>query len=99
MGAFKVNRRGTGSAQYHPRMMLALLIYCYANGIFSSRRIERATRRDIGVRFVVDEDILNPGQYHYLIWLAEDWRGWKRTTERSKLRETIQRWVETHHLL
>ena len=52
MGAFKVNRRGSGSAQYHPRMMLALLIYCYANGIFSSRRIERATRRDIGVRFV-----------------------------------------------
>lgn len=52
MGAFKVNHRGTGSAQYHPRMMLALLIYCYANGIFSSRRIERATYRDIGIRFV-----------------------------------------------
>ncbi len=52
MSAFNVNHRGTGSAQYHPRMMLALLIYCYANGIFSSRRIERATHRDIGVRFV-----------------------------------------------
>jgi transposase len=52
LSVFKVNRRGTGSAQYHPRMMLALLIYCYANGIFSSRRIERATYRDIGVRFV-----------------------------------------------
>ena len=52
MSAFKVNHRGTGSAQYHPRMMLALLIYCYADGIFSSRRIERATHRDIGVRFV-----------------------------------------------
>ena len=52
MSAFKVNHRGTGSAQYHPRMMLALLIYSYANGIFSSRRIERATYRDIGVRFV-----------------------------------------------
>jgi transposase len=52
MSAFKVNHRGTGSAQYHPRMMLALLMYCYANGIFSSRRIERATYRDIGVRFV-----------------------------------------------
>ena len=52
MSAFKVNHRGTGSAQYHPRMILALLIYCYANGIFSSRRIERATHRDIGVRFV-----------------------------------------------
>ena len=32
--------------------MLALLIYCYANGIFGSRRIERATYRDIGVRYV-----------------------------------------------
>jgi transposase len=52
IGAFKVNDRGTGSAQYHPRMMLALLIYCYANGLFSSRRIERATYRDLGVRFV-----------------------------------------------
>jgi len=52
IGAFKVNDRGTGSAQYHPRMMLALLIYCYANGLFSSRRIERATHRDLGVRFV-----------------------------------------------
>ena len=52
LGAFKVNHRGTGWAQYHPRMMLSLLIYCYANGIFSSRRIERATHRDIGVRFV-----------------------------------------------
>ena len=46
----QVNERGTGSAQYHPRMMLALLVYCYANGIFGSRRIERATYRDIGVR-------------------------------------------------
>ena len=52
MRAFKVNHRGSGSAQYHPRMMLALMIYCYANGIFASRRIERATHRDIGVRFV-----------------------------------------------
>ena len=33
--------------------MLALLIYCCANGLFSSRRIERATYRDIGVRYVM----------------------------------------------
>ena len=33
-------------------MMLALLIYCYADGLFSSRRIERATHRDLGVRSV-----------------------------------------------
>lgn len=49
---FRVNPRGTGSAQYPPSMMLALLIYCYANGIFSSRRIERATYRDISVRYL-----------------------------------------------
>ena len=52
LGSFVVNERGSGKAQYHPRMMLALLVYCYANGLFSSRRIERATHRDLGVRFV-----------------------------------------------
>ena len=52
MRAFKVNERVTGSAQYHPRMMLALVIYCYANGVFGSRRIERATYRDLGVRYI-----------------------------------------------
>lgn len=49
---FHYNERGTGSEQYHPRMMLALLIYCYANGVFGSRRIERATYRDIGARYI-----------------------------------------------
>ena len=49
LSTLKVNERGTGSEQFPPRMMLALLIYCYANGIFSSRRIERATYRDVGV--------------------------------------------------
>ncbi len=52
MEHFATNERGTGSAQYHPRMMLALLIYCYAHGIFGSRRIERATYRDLGVRYI-----------------------------------------------
>lgn len=50
--SFKVNAQAGGKPQYHPRLMLALLVYSYANGIFSSRRIERATHRDIGVRFV-----------------------------------------------
>jgi transposase len=52
MHRFRVNERGSGSAQYHPRMMLALLIYCYANGVFGSRRIERASYRDIGARYI-----------------------------------------------
>ena len=44
--------RAGGKPPHHPRLLLSLLIYSYANGIFSSRRIERATHRDIGVRFV-----------------------------------------------
>ncbi|WP_111400676.1 transposase, partial [Humitalea rosea] len=52
LGSFLVNPRPGGRPQYDPRLMLALLIYAYANGIFSSRRIERATYRDIGLRYV-----------------------------------------------
>jgi transposase len=52
LGAFRTNRQAGGKPPYHPRLMLALLVYCYANGVFSSRRIERATYRDIGARFI-----------------------------------------------
>ncbi len=52
LSSFQVNQRGSGDQQYPPRMMLALLIYCYANGVFGSRRIERATYRDIAVRYI-----------------------------------------------
>jgi transposase len=48
----RVNHRGTGSEQYPPGMMLGLLIYCYATGSFSSRRIERLTHENVAVRFL-----------------------------------------------
>ena len=38
LGALKVNRRGSGSPQYPPQMMSALLIYCYSQGVMSSRK-------------------------------------------------------------
>ena len=50
--SFRVNHRGTGDRQFPPHMMLALLIYSYANGLFSSRKIERATHRDMAVRYL-----------------------------------------------
>jgi transposase len=53
---FQINHRGSGDAQFPPRMMLALLIYCYANGVFSSRKIERATYRDISVRYLTADN-------------------------------------------
>src|SRR5450759_967280 len=49
---FQVNHRGTGSEQYPPTMMLALLIYSYATGRFGSRTIEAATHSDVAVRYV-----------------------------------------------
>ena len=48
----KVNERGTGSEQYPPGMLLALLLYCYATGCFSSRRIEQATQDSVPVRLI-----------------------------------------------
>ena len=48
----RVNQRGTGSAQYPPSMMLGLLIYCYATGTFSSRRIETLTYENVAVRYL-----------------------------------------------
>jgi transposase len=47
---FRVNERGTGDEQFPPSVMLALLIYCYATGTFSSRRIEQATYDSVPVR-------------------------------------------------
>jgi transposase len=55
MAAFRINQRGTGSRQYPPRMMLGLLVYCYSHGMFGSRRIERATHRDVGVRVLTGD--------------------------------------------
>jgi len=50
--AARVNVRGSGSEQYPPTMMLALLIYAYATGVFSSRRIERASYESVAVRYL-----------------------------------------------
>jgi len=48
----KVNTRGTGSEQYPPHLLLALLIYSYATGTFSSRRIEQSTYDSVPVRLL-----------------------------------------------
>ena len=45
LNSFKINHKGTGSKQYPPQMMLALLIYCYASGRFSSRIIEELVKK------------------------------------------------------
>ena len=48
--------RGSGSASYHPSVLLGLLIYGYATGVFSSRRLERATYDSVAFRFIAAND-------------------------------------------
>ena len=43
---------GQGSAAYHPALLLCLLVYGYATGVFSSRKIERATFDSVAFRFI-----------------------------------------------
>jgi transposase len=48
--------RGSGSASYHPRMLLGILVYGYATGVFSSRKLERATYDSVAFRFLAAND-------------------------------------------
>ena len=48
--------RGSGSACYHPSILLGLLVYGYATGVFSSRKIERATYDSVAFRFIAAND-------------------------------------------
>src|SRR3954449_8044789 len=41
-----------GFPPYDPRLMVKLLVYGYANGVMSSRKLERATYRDVAVRML-----------------------------------------------
>ena len=44
--------RSSGEASYHPTVLLGVLVYGYATGVFSSRKLERATYDSVAFRFV-----------------------------------------------
>ena len=74
----KLTRRysGCGSAAYHPALMLALLVYGYATGTFSSRKIERATYDSVAFRFIAanqhpDHDTLAHFRKTFLVELED----------------------------
>ena len=56
LGRMSRDYRGSGSASYHPRMLLGLLVYGYATGVFSSRKLERATYDSVAFRFIAAND-------------------------------------------
>ena len=54
----------SGSAPFHPALPLSILVYGYATGVFSSRKLANATYDSIAFRFVaadehLDHDTLN----------------------------------------
>ena len=67
---------GRGSAAYHPEVLLSLLVYGYATGTFSSRKIERATYDSIAFRYLAagshpDHDTLANFRRRFLDELAD----------------------------
>ncbi len=48
--------RGSGEAPYHPKLLLGLVVYGYATGVFSSRKLERATYDSVAFRFIAAND-------------------------------------------
>ena len=54
--AMSQSYRGSGSASYHPTILLSLLVYGYASGVFSSRKLERATHDSVAFRFIAGNE-------------------------------------------
>ena len=48
-----------GFPPFHPRMMVALLLYSYCRGIFSSRKIMHASQERLSFKVIVGDDIPN----------------------------------------
>ena len=65
-----------GGAPYPPQMMIALLVYAYATGVFSSRKIEQATQETAAFRYLAgnyapDHDTLAAFRKQFLPQLKE----------------------------
>lgn len=59
LSSFEVHyrRRGSGAPPFAPWMMVCVLLYAYANGQRSSRKIERLCERDAGFRMIVGAEV------------------------------------------
>lgn len=56
LNAIKSAYAGRGSKAHHPEMLLALLFYGYATGVFSSRKLEQATYDSVAFRYIAAND-------------------------------------------
>ncbi len=55
----KYEQENRGFPPFHPRMMVALLLYSYCRGIFSSRKIMQACEERFTFRVIAGDDIPN----------------------------------------
>jgi transposase len=71
LSAMSNSYRGSGSESYHPRLLLGLLVYGCATGVFSSRKLERATYDSVAFRFIAanehpDQDTIAAFRWRFL---------------------------------
>lgn len=74
--SLKTSYAGCGSKPYNPEMLLALLFYGYATGVFSSRKIERGTYDSVAFRYIAanthpDHDTIATFRRRFLPQLAD----------------------------
>lgn len=75
LGPIKSAYAGRGSKAHHPEMLLALLFYGYATGVFSSRKLEQATYDSVAFRYIAannhpDHDTIATFRKRFLPQLA-----------------------------
>lgn len=52
LSAIESAYKGGGKEPYHPALMVSLLFYGYSTGVFSSRKLEKATHDSVAFRFI-----------------------------------------------
>ncbi len=50
-----LDKDGSGQAAYAPERMVRVLFYGYANGVYSSRKIEKRTYEDVAFRYLAGD--------------------------------------------
>ena len=66
---------GRGSKAHHPATLLAILVYGYASGVFSSRRLEQATYDSVAFRYIAAGT--HPATTHWPASAAVSWTNWR----------------------
>lgn len=74
--SLKASYAGRGSQAYNPEMLISLLFYGYATGVFSSRQLERSTYDSVAFRFIAanahpDHDTIATFRRRFLPQLRE----------------------------